>query len=88
MPYVPVTHGSTTHRTSNVQSSGALIVVGDAEVTRLGDEFLSDSGLTALHLTPLAHVTSVGHRFLTECVGLMTVDLTLAVRTVPWKRKT
>ena len=52
------------------------LVAGDAEVTGVGNRYLSCSGLTSLDLTPLADLTGVGNEFLYDCSGLSALDLT------------
>ena len=52
----------------------ALVVAGDADV---GDGFLSHrSNVTAMDLTPLAHLTKVDSSCLGSCTGLTALDLT------------
>ena len=55
---------------------GSLVAAGDAEVTGVGNRYLSCSGLAELDLTPLAHLTGVGDGFLEGCCGLTSLDLT------------
>ena len=58
---LPSSSRSTTHL-HTMDAVGALAVAGDAELTSAGGNVLSRCAeLTALDLTPLAHVTDVGH---------------------------
>ena len=58
---------------------GVYLIIGDGTslITIIDDMFLQGcTGLTALDLTPLAHLTSVGDGFLRGCSGLTALDLT------------
>ena len=63
----------------NAAAHGLHVIIGEghSQITEVGDSFLAGcTGLTAVDLTPLAHLTSIGHSFLSSCTGLTAVDLT------------